>query len=379
MRDASIIANYAAICAAGPGAATQIAYNGSPNNNSCIRSALLVTTLVVSSRFRKAHGQDIAAAAQAAGITLDWLTLPDDPEARLDAATCARADIAFYTHDAFIERPRQFFSALGHAPRLKWLHVFNAGVDHPVFAGVLERGIRLTTSAGSTATPIAHTAIAGLLMLARGFPHWLDAQRRCAWEPLRGNAMPRDLDGQTLLILGLGHIGREIARLARALGLKVIGVRRSPRLPADPVDELHPPAALPALLPRIDWLVVACPLTADTRHLVNAERLAQLPQHACVINVSRGAIIDEPALIAALAGRKLAGAYLDVFETEPLPPDSPLWRLPNVIVTPHDSVASAGNDQRINRIFIDNLKRWVQGEPLVNEVFEIRKPKSEGE
>ncbi len=336
-------------------------------------------TLLVSSRFRDTQGRDMAAAARAAGITLDWLTLPDDPEARLGEAECARADIAFYTHDAFIDRPRQFFSVLKHASRLKWLHVFNAGVDHPVFAGVLERGIRLTTSAGAASTPIAQTAIAGLLMLARGFPHWLDAQRRCAWEPLRGSAIPRDLDGQTMLILGLGHIGREIARLGRALGLKVIGVRRSPRSPEDPVDELHPPAALDALLPHADWLVVACPLTADTRHLMNAERLARLPKHARVINVSRGAVIDEPALIAALIGQQLAGAYLDVFETEPLPADSPLWRLPNVIVTPHDLEASTGNDQRTNRIFINNLKRWVQGEPLVNEVFEIRQPQSEGE
>jgi phosphoglycerate dehydrogenase-like enzyme len=338
-----------------------------------------VTTLLVSPQFRQTCGPDIASAARAAGIELDWLTLPDDPEARLDATTCARAEIAFYTHDAFTERPRQFFSTLKHASSLKWLHVFNAGVDHPVFAGVLARGIRLTTSAGSTAQPIAHTAIAGLLMLARGLPRWLDAQRRRAWEPQRGSTAPRDLDGQTMLILGLGHIGREIARLGQALGLRVIGVRRSPRSPADPVDELHPPAVLAALLPRADWLVIACPLTADTRHLVNADRLAQLPRHACVINVSRGAVIDEPALIAALTGQRLAGAYLDVFETEPLPADSPLWELPNVIVTPHDSVASAGNDKRINRIFIDNLKRWVRGEPLVNEVFEIRKPQPAGE
>jgi phosphoglycerate dehydrogenase-like enzyme len=280
-----------------------------------------VTTLLVSPQFRQTCGPDIASTVRAAGIELDWLTLPDDPEARLDATTCARAEIAFYTHDAFTERPRQFFSTLKHASSLKWLHVFNAGVDHPVFAGVLARGIRLTTSAGSTAQPIAHTAIAGLLMLARGFPRWLDAQRRRAWEPQRGSTAPRDLDGQTMLILGLGHIGREIAHLGRALGLKVIGVRRSPRSPADPVDELHPPAALAALLPRADWLVVACPLTADTHHLVNADRLAQLPRHACVINVSRGAVIDEPALIAALTGQRLAGAYLDVFETDPLPED----------------------------------------------------------
>jgi len=186
--------------------------------------------------------------------------------------------------------------------------------------------------------------------------------------PAASNSSPRDLKGQTAVILGLGKIGTEIARLAQALGLTVVGVRRGPRRPGDPVDELHPPAALAALLGRCDWLVIACPLTPETRGLVDAGLIAKLPRAARIINVARGEIVDEPALIAALQDRRLAGAYLDVFATEPLPPESPLWDLPNVIVTPHSAGAAAGNDERVLEIFLENFGRWHRGMPLVNEV-----------
>jgi phosphoglycerate dehydrogenase-like enzyme len=150
--------------------------------------------------------------------------------------------------------------------------------------------------------------------------------------------------------------------------LKVIGVRRGPRRADDPVDELHPPAALPGLLARCDWLVIACPLTPETRGLVDARLIAALPRGARIINVARGEIVAEQALIDALRSGHLGGACLDVFEAEPLPPDSPLWNLPNVLVTPHNSAAAAGNDERVLAIFLDNLGRWQRGEPLVNEV-----------
>jgi phosphoglycerate dehydrogenase-like enzyme len=245
--------------------------------------------------------------------------------------------------------------------------VFNVGIDHPIYREMLERGVRLTTSAGSTAEPIAQTAIMGLLALARGLPRWLVAQRAHQWDPER-KVPPRDLRGQTAVIVGLGKIGAEIARLARVLGLKVIGVRRGARGPDDPVDEMHAPAALPELLGRCDWLVIACPLTDQTRGLIDAAMLARLPQGARIINIARGEIVAEAAMIAALRSGQLAGAYLDVFETEPLPPESPLWDLPNVLVTPHNSSASSGNEQRVLEIFLDNLARWQRGAALVNEV-----------
>jgi phosphoglycerate dehydrogenase-like enzyme len=327
------------------------------------REAPRVTVLLLSHQCHARHGGAIAARAGA-----PLLALPPDAAARLPEADCARIEAAFFSSDVFPDHSRQFFSALRKAPRLAWLHVFNVGVDHPIYAEMLARGVRLTTSSGSTAAPIAQTAICGLLMLARGFPRWLAAQRRRAWEPVKGADAPRDLEGQIAVILGLGRIGAGIARLARALGLRVIGVRRGPPRPDDPVDELCPPSVLPALLPRCDWLVIACPLTPETRGLVDAAMLARLPRGARVINVARGEIVDEAALVEALRGGRLGGAYLDVFETEPLPAASPLWDLPNVLITPHNSAAAAGNDERVLEIFLENLGRWRRGEPLLNEV-----------
>jgi phosphoglycerate dehydrogenase-like enzyme len=331
-----------------------------------------VTALLVSHRFRTDYGAKVVEAAARDRIGAELIALPPDPSGRLPDAERARAEIAFFSSDVFPDYSRQFFSAVRKAPEMKWLHVFNAGIDHPIYAEMLARGVRLTTSSGATAEPIAHTAVTALLMLARGFPRWIDGQRQRAWNPIRFGDIPRDLRGQTALILGLGRIGAEIARLARALELKVIGVRRSPRVPDDPVDELHPPQALQELLPRCDWLIIACPLTPETRGLVDAGLIARLSKGARVINVSRGEIVREDALIEALRSGHLAGAYLDVFETEPLPPDSPLWDLPNVLISPHDSSAASGNDERTLAIFLDNFSRWHRSAALVNEVQKNR-------
>jgi phosphoglycerate dehydrogenase-like enzyme len=329
-----------------------------------------MTTLLVSSRLHAERGTDIAAHAQRLGVTLEQVVLPADPEGRLSDADCARLDLAFFSNDIFPIYSRQFFSTVRKAPALQWLHVFNAGVDHPIYTEMLQRGVRLTTSAGSTAVPIAQTAITGLLMLARNFPRWLTAQQERRWDPMRPLNFPRDLVGQTALVLGLGSIGREIARLAQALGLKVIGIRRSPQQPGDLVDELHTPDKLPLLLPRCDWLIIASPLTTETRGLINAAMLARLPTGACIINIARGEIIDETAMIAALREQRLGGAYLDVFEKEPLA-ESPLWDLPNVLITPHNSAAATGNDERIYRMFLGNLECWHHGKPLRNAVSTV--------
>jgi phosphoglycerate dehydrogenase-like enzyme len=323
--------------------------------------------VLVSHHCNACFGNGFAAAATRDGFALELLVLPGDPESRIDDAIAARAEAAYFSGDVFPEFSKQFFSATRKAPGLKWLHVFNAGVDHPVFATILERGVRLTTSSGSVAEPIAQTAITGMLYLARDFPRWMAAQRSHKWDPMRSADYPRDLRGQVMLVYGLGGIGTEIARLARCLGLHVIGLRRNAPKSAH-VDEVHTPDKLAELVPKCDWLVIACPLTDETRGAVNAALLAKLPRGARVINISRGEIVDEPALIAALQSGSLAGAYLDVFAQEPLPPESPLWDMQNVVVTPHSSAASAGNEARVNAIFLDNLRRWTHNQPLVNEV-----------
>ena len=327
-----------------------------------------MTVLLISHTLHTERGDDLAAHARRVGMQLELVVLPANPEGRLSDTDCARLEMAFFSSDVFPTHSRQFFSTVRKAPALKWLQVFNAGVDHPIYTEMLQRGVRLTTSAGSTAVPIAQTAITGLLMLARNFPRWLNGQRERRWDPMRTPDFPRDLVGQTALVLGLGSIGSEIARLAQALGLKVIGVRRSPQRPDDPVDEMHPPQQLAALLPRADWLIIASPLTADTRGLINADLLARLPSGARIINIARGEIIDETALIVALREQRLGGAYLDVFEKEPLATDSPLWDLPNVLISPHNSAAAQGNDERVYQMFVANMERWQHGKVLSNEV-----------
>ncbi len=327
-----------------------------------------MTTLLLSHQIHASRGAEIKARAQSLGHDLDLIALPADPAGRLPDDVCARVELAYFSSDVFPDYSRQFFSTVRKAPALRWLHVFNAGVDHPIYTEMMQRGARLTTSSGSTAIPIAQTAITGMLMLARNFPRWLAAQPRHEWDPMRQPDVPRDLSEQHVVIVGLGSIGNEIARLAKVLGMPVTGVRRSGKQAGDHADRVVAPSELDALLPQADWLVIACPLTPDTRGLVTAERLQRLPQGARLVNIARGEIVDEPALIAALQSGHLAGAYLDVFAEEPLPAASALWDLPNVIVTPHNSAAAAGNEGRVYEIFSGNLERWLRGEPLVNEV-----------
>ncbi len=322
--------------------------------------------LLLSRFFSERYDARIEAIEKETGRRFERVHLPEDPQARLAPEECAKLELAYFSGDVFPAGSRALFAACHSAPRLRWLHVFNAGTDHEVFSRLFERGVTLTNSSGTSAVPIAQTAVAGLLMLARGFPHWIEAQRQRSWSSWPET--PRDLADQTLLVVGLGAIGGEIARLSRALGLHVIGVRRSPEGPEDPVDELHPPSRLGELLPRVDWLALACPLTDETRGMIDSKALALLPPGACVINVGRGELLDEAALTGALRSGALGGAYLDVFEIEPLPRESPLWQMANVIITPHASSFAQGNRRREAEVFLDNLGRWARGEPLANRV-----------
>ena len=271
-------------------------------------------------------------------------------------------EVAFFSGDLFPERARDLARVLHQAPALRWFHSFAAGVDHPWFQGFLARGVRVTTSSGASAVPIAQTVMLYVLALSRDLPGWLAEQAARRWSP----RPIEDVSGQVLAVAGLGPIGLEVARLAAAFGMRVVGFRRAPR--GDEPCETHALAELDAFLPEADWLVLALPLADETRHLLGARRLALLPPRARVINVGRGALVDEAALAAALAEGRLGGAALDVFEVEPLPAESPLWSLPNVIVTPHSSGTNPGNHLRAAEIFLDNLGRYERGEPLRNEV-----------
>ncbi len=328
-----------------------------------------MTGILLSRGFVAQFGEQLQAAAKAAGVTPQIIHLPDDAAQRLPAETLAKIEAAYLTRDIrFSDHYQSFGDTVKNALKLKWVHFTSTGIDqHPFLPALHERKVRLTTSAGSNGEPVGQTAVCGLLMLARGFPRWIAAQRERKWDPVRGAGVPRDLRGQTVIVVGLGTIGATVAKMCQALEMKVIGLRRSPKRDGDPVDEMHTLDKLPALLPSCDWLVLACPYTKETHQLVNAKTLALMPKHAYLINVARGGCADEKALIAALQSKQIAGAYLDVFEKEPLPADSPLWDIPNVIVSPHNASASAGNDTRAAAIFTENLKLYAAGKPMVNE------------
>lgn len=325
-------------------------------------------TLLVSTPFEREFGAELRTFAAGHGIALEFVLLPEDADARVGAEDTARIDAALFSGDIHPGWSRSFYSTLRKAAGLKWLHVFNAGVDAPIFTELMQRGVRLSTSSGTNAEAVANSALAGLLALSRGLPGWMQLQRERRWRKRTRAEAPPDLRGQTMLLLGAGAIGGHIATVARAIGLHVVVVRRSAAREGDPAHETHPPSALASLLPRADWLVIACPLTPQTRGLIDADALSVLPAGAHLVNIGRGEVVDQPAMIDALACGRLAGAYLDVFDPEPLPPESPLWDMPSVIVSPHDAASAAGNDRRVFELFRENLGRWQAGQVLENEI-----------
>ncbi|MDF2862138.1 D-2-hydroxyacid dehydrogenase [Achromobacter mucicolens] len=279
--------------------------------------------------------------------------------ADVDVAFISRDVTGLSTKHRVLEPLEAFYVTLRRSPKLAWVHVHSAGADRPIFGELKARGVRVTTSSGANAQVVAQTALAAILSLAREFPRLFDAQRARTWTPLIGGLLPRELAGQTAVIVGWGPIGQTLAGYLRMLGLNVIAVRSAATPPADGV-ETYAFEDLARIAGRADWLVLACPLSDRTRGLVHARVLAAMAPHARLVNVARGEIVAEAELIEALRAKTLAGAYLDVFEHEPLDAESPLWTLPNAFVTPHSAGHSDGNEARVDRIFLDYLRQWRQ-------------------
>lgn len=279
--------------------------------------------------------------------------------ADVDVAFISRDVTGLSTKHRVLEPLEAFYVTLRRSPKLAWVHVHSAGADRPIFGELKARGVRVTTSSGANAQVVAQTALAAILSLAREFPRLFDAQRARTWTPLIGGLLPRDLAGQTAVIVGWGPIGQTLAGYLRMLGLNVIAVRSAATPSADGV-ETYAFEDLARIAGRADWLVLACPLSDRTRGLVDARVLAAMAPHARLVNVARGEIVAEADLIEALRAKTLAGAYLDVFEHEPLDAESPLWTLPNAFVTPHSAGHSDGNEARVDRIFLDYLRQWRQ-------------------
>jgi len=258
--------------------------------------------------------------------------------------------------------------AFDAAPALRWVHSPAAGVGSMLFPAMKASRVVLSNSRGMNAVAVAEHALMLMLAALRRMPEALRAQSERRWIANDLSGLP-SLRGRSLLIAGLGAIGCELARMASGLGMRVIGTRREIGEPLpEGVAEAYDPSALPALLPAADVVVVAAPLTAETRGMIGAAELALMKSSAWLVNVARGKLVDERSLILALERRAIAGAALDVFEHEPLPVTSPLWSMPNVIVTPH--VAGFREDywEAATDLFAANLRRYLAGEAVANIV-----------
>lgn len=255
---------------------------------------------------------------------------------------------------------------LGRAKQLQLLHLPSAGADgYTDRAMYANPDVIVTNSSGVYGIPIAEHVMGMCLGFARGLFQSLRHQDQCLWQ----KQDLTEMYGKTMGLIGLGDIGREIAKRAKAFGMKVVASKRSPSPKPDYVDELFYGKNGIAQIMRVsDYIVISLPLTPETEGIISREMLALCQPHAFIVNVGRGRLIDEPALIEALKNKQIAGAGLDVFVTEPLPADSPLWRLENVIITPHNAGSTPEQLNRTMKIFTQNLRNLFSGKPLINVV-----------
>ena len=260
---------------------------------------------------------------------------------------------------------------LSIAPKLQWIQAVSAGVAQFMYPELRERGVILTNASSVHCVPIAQHILGMIVGLARRFPDCLRYQRQGIWalnELWTAPVKPRELRGQVLLFIGFGAIGRETARLVRPLEMRVWAVTHSGRSDSDMAERVLQTSQLHEALPQADFVVVAAPATPETRNMLGEREFALMKPSAYLINVARGTLLDEPALISALDRNVIAGAALDVTVKEPLPPESPLWKMNNVVITPHVSGATENTWDREEELMAENLKRWFEGRELLNRV-----------
>jgi len=321
---------------------------------------------ILSARYRAEDLERIRAAAPGARIvTLSREGLTDEPVE--DVEVLLRGWLSSDAFDRLVAR----------APRLNWVHSASAGVERALTPAARERGLVITNARGVFSRPIAEYVLMMILAVSRRLPGLLELQRERTWQPLEGVEL-RDV---TVGIVGLGSIGRAVGALATAFGCRVVAVRRRADAgsapPADEesrsfgevlLDRVGGPELLPDLLRESDFVVLAAPLTPETQNMMDATALAAMKPGAWLINIARGGLVDERALLSALRDGRIGGAVLDTFRDEPLQPSSPFYDLPNVIVTPHTSWSSSRVLDRSVELFCDNLRRYAAGEPLLNVV-----------
>ena len=331
--------------------------------------AAIALTPILSARYRTRDLERIRSAAPGARIvTLSVEGLSDDPVDDVEVLLHG-----WLSADAFDR-------LLARAPRLSWVHSASAGVERALTPTARSRGIVITNARGVFSRPIAEYVMMMILGVSRKLPGLLELQRERTWQPLEGTEL-RDV---TVGIVGLGSIGRAVGALATAFGCRVVATRRRPEVGSAArgdeelsfgeamLDRVGGPETLPALLAESDFVVLAAPLTPETENMIDADTLAAMKPGSWLINVARGRLVDERALLRALRDGPIGGAILDTFRDEPLQPSSPFYDLPNVIVTPHTSWSSARVLDRSVELFCDNLQRFAKAEPLLNVVDPTR-------
>ena len=260
---------------------------------------------------------------------------------------------------------------LKDAKKLKWIHSTAAGVAQLMYPELRDSGILVTNPSGIFSVPMAEHTMGLLLSLARNFPDSVRGQDQAKWAQQDLWDKPQhltELNGQVVLIVGFGSIGREFAKRAKAFDMRVWGVTRSGQGDRALAERIVPATQLEEVLPEADYVVIAAPETAETRHLIGAAQLARMKRGARLINVGRGSLLDELALIQALESGALGGAALDVMQTEPLPPESPLWKAPNLFLTPHTSAVSDRLWERETALLVELLEHWFRGREMFNSI-----------
>jgi len=260
---------------------------------------------------------------------------------------------------------------LDRAEKLRFIQAIGAGTDQFPREALAKRGIRLASARGVNARAVSEHAMALILALSRRLPEARDNQAKRVWRGMISDPSQREdeLDGKTLLVVGLGQIGGRLAQLAKAFGMRVIGLRRDPAAGRGAADGVHTMGELKSLLPEADFVALTCPLTKETEKLVDAGALGRMKPSAHLVNVARGRVVDEAALVEALAARRIAGAGIDVTTEEPLAPNSPLWGMEHVLITPHTAGETRRYEDNVIEILRDNLARlWRGEEQLRNQV-----------
>jgi D-2-hydroxyacid dehydrogenase (NADP+) len=261
-------------------------------------------------------------------------------------------------------RPEQ----IAAAKKLRWIHSTAAAVHQLIFPELVHSDIVLTNAREVHGPVVAEHVIALIFALAKKIPDSVGLQEKHVWgQQILWDELPRvrEVAGATVGMVGLGSIGRPVVKSAKALGMRVIAVREHPEKGSEGADAVFRPAQINEVFRQADYIVLAAPVTASTKALVNAERLALMKPDACLINVGRGPLVDEPALAAALREKKIGGAALDVFPKEPLAADSPLWDVPNLLITPHTAALTDKLWERQYLLFAENLRRYLNGQQLL--------------